>query len=123
MEHKRFWYLASPYAKYRDGHKAAYLDVLHDLALLVSNGINAFSPIVHNYPVERWGVTGDHEFWLSLDLPFIVAAKGLIVCQLPGWKESTGVTWEIEKFQAMHKPVVYMKPGVLPYAFEYASNG
>jgi hypothetical protein len=42
------------------------------------------------------------------------AAKGIIVCQMEGWAESYGVQFEIEAFQKMCKPVLYMTPGVVP---------
>jgi hypothetical protein len=36
-------------------------------------------------------------------------AAGIIVCMMPGWKESYGVDFEIKAFEKAGKPIVYME--------------
>jgi nucleoside 2-deoxyribosyltransferase len=112
----RFWYLASPYSRFRDGREAAYKAACHAAAVLARAGVPVFSPIAHSHGIaENGGINPvDHSIWLPADRPFMDAAKGIIVLKLAGWQTSVGVNHEIGYFARDGKPVIYMEPGVVP---------
>lgn len=112
----RLWYLATPYTDYRAGREAAFHDACFQAALILREGIAVFCPIAHSHPIAEIGNLDptDHGIWLPADEPLMDAAFGLIVCLLPGWRESQGVTHEIDRFLAAGKPVVKMLPGTVP---------
>jgi nucleoside 2-deoxyribosyltransferase len=111
-----FWYLATPYSKYPDGIEAAYELAIKAASLLLDNGVDVYSPIVHTHPLSTTGGLGprNHEFWLRADTPFMDAARGIIVLEADGWRNSFGVAYELGRFRGKDKPVVWMKPGVVP---------
>ena len=102
-------YLASPYSdpspevrehRFKEACKAA--------AMLMSHGINIFSPIAHTHPIAEFGLPKDWEFWEAFDRLYLEASKGMIVLNLPGYLESKGVQAEIGIMKEMGKPVWYM---------------
>ena len=109
-----FWYVGTPYAKYPQGHQAAFEEACRVASTLLKTGMKVFCPIAHAHAIRSTpGSTPlpfTHEFWLGLDKPFVDAAEGLIVVMMEGWEESTGLTWEIEEFTKAGKPILYM-PG------------
>jgi len=111
-----FWYLATPYSRYADGLDAAFAEAARQAALLVRAGIPVYSPIAHTHPVAIHGGLDplDHSIWLPADQAFMDAARGLVVCMMPGWDESYGIAVEIETFERAAKPVIYMAPGCVP---------
>ena len=103
-----FWYIATPYTKYEKGVVAAFEDASKAAALLVrDHQLNVFCPIAHTHPLAIYGglPDTDYKLWLGLDQPFIEAATGLIVVHMPGWEISYGVTFEIEQFVQLNKPI------------------
>ena len=111
-----FWYIATPYTKYRRGLWAAYRMACAQTAFLMSHGVPAFSPIAHTHGVSRWGCLGEqpHGYWIAIDVPMMRAAHGLIVVRADGWDQSAGVSQEIAEFLAAGKPVLFMDPGFMP---------
>ena len=110
-----FFYLASPYSNYALGKDAAFNHVCEDAALLFAHGISVFCPIAHTHPIAEIGhLAGGYETWQHFDEAMMDASRGCIVCMLPGWDTSVGVTAEIAFFDKLHKPVIYMTPGVVP---------
>lgn len=111
-----YWYIASPYSAYHSGRDEAFRDAAAQAALLMEAGVPVFSPIAHSHPISQMLSAGfdTHETWMRADAPFMRAAKGLIVCMMEGWDRSKGVAQEIETFTAAGKPIVYMRPGVVP---------
>lgn len=114
-----FYYLASPYSQYADGINAAYWEAGRQTALLVRAGVPVFSPIVHSHHVAEAGFLDplDHALWMAVDKPMMDAARGLIVCMMDGWFDSKGVRMEIDEFDRRGKPVIYMKPGIVPFNY------
>lgn len=110
------WYVASPYSKYPGGIVKALEDVSREMGLLVRAGVHAFSPICHSHPIAIHGGIDplDHETWMNADEPFMKMADGLIVLMIDGWDESKGVQAEIDMFDNADKPVIFMRPGILP---------
>lgn len=105
------YYLASPYThddirvrKLRaDQATMAAIDLFHQ-------DVFVFAPIPYNAPWEGFDreIRGDWEFWEKFDKAFIDRCEGLIVLTLDGWKESKGVTAEVEYAKKQKKPVVYL---------------
>lgn len=57
-------------------------------------------------------VMGNADFWITqVDLPMMHNAKGLIVCMMVGWEESKGIKYEIEFFESLGMPIIYLMPG------------
>jgi hypothetical protein len=111
-----YYYLASPYSKKNDkgewdyetmDHR--YWQVLHAAGWLLSREFHVFSPIVYTHEVaKRHKLPVTHEFWQTLNHAFISPAKGLIILALDGWRESRGITDEIEQAGRLSKPISMM---------------
>lgn len=110
-EKQLYWYLATPYTKYPLGLEQAYKDACAVAGFLLKHGWNVFCPIAHSHPIAEHGNVGhcDHDFWMRVDRPMMDHACGLMVCEMPGWRESTGVNIEIATFTAAGKPIWYLR--------------
>ncbi len=111
IEGESFWYFASPYSKYPDGIEAAFQEVSRGAGQLIAKGVRLYCPIAHTHPIAIYSGLDplDHTIWLPADLPFMNIAKGLIVYKMPTWKDSYGVSVEIDMFKEQNKPVEYME--------------
>lgn len=107
---KLLHYLATPYSKYAQGREQAYRDACQAAALLLKRGLHVFSPVAHSHPIAELGGIDPlcHKTWMPLDLDILERSDGLLVIQMPGWNESTGVAMEIERAQKLNKPVSYL---------------
>lgn len=103
--------MASPYShpdpevrleRFRAACKAA--------AYLMKSDKKVFAPIAYTHPLEEHTGKQTHDWWMSQDYPFIVAANELIVLTLEGWEESKGVQEEIRFFKLNGRPITYMEP-------------
>lgn len=109
---KSYWYVASPYALYGGGKQAAAEHVARCVGFLLQKGYAAVSPIVHGHEVKKFAALPEtHYFWLNMDKVLLAPAFGVVVCQLPGWRDSTGVSWEIGEAARLAKPVLGMEYG------------
>lgn len=110
-----FFYLATPYTKYAGGREAAFRDACRLAARCMLRGVLVFSPIAHSHPISQHeGIDEtDLNFWLEQDQPLINAAVGCLVCMLDGWRESSGVAYEIEEFRKAKKPYFFLDPQTL----------
>lgn len=106
-----FWYVATPFTLHPRGHNAAYLDALIAEAWFRNRGFRAYVPIARTHGVsDHIGIPPeDHDFWMSVDTPFMDRAAGLVVVKIPGWDSSKGVAFEIKVFTMQQKPVVYLE--------------
>jgi hypothetical protein len=107
-----FWYVATPYSKYEEGFNVAAFEAAKAGAILVNFGFCVYCPIVHIHQLIIYsaGALGhlDDDLWREQDQPFMEGAKGLIVVMMNGWKESDGIKHEIEVFEKVGKPILYM---------------
>ena len=115
-----YWYLATPYSKYRLGQEQAFIDAAVECGRLNKAGIITFSPIVHSHPlVIHGGMGGQTDFaaWQRYDEAMMRVSNGLIVCTLEGWEESTGVQAEIAWFRANRPNALRtaISPGEMPW--------
>ena len=108
-----YYYLATPYSKWKYGLESANEVAQILAAALLSIGIKVYSPIAHTHGISHY-VTGvdqrDHDFWLNADKPLLDAAGGLLIADLPGWQDSKGVTLEIQWAKEQKKPYWLLNP-------------
>jgi hypothetical protein len=71
------------------------------------HGLTVIAPIAHSHPIADFLpiVRCDHDFWMSQDLPLLRAADSVAVLILEGWRESRGVTRELEFAASLNKLV------------------
>ena len=108
-----FWYMAIPYSHEDPAVMASRFNLANQVAMaLLEQGQKVYSPISHTHPVSQHNneTMKNWDFWKQVDMPFMKAAKGLIVIMADGWDESIGVLDEIEEFQKMGKPIKYRTP-------------
>lgn len=110
-----FWYLATPYSKWAAGIDDAALMAARIAGSLARYHVAVFSPIAHSHAVAMAsGIDPcDHTIWIPLDDPFMDAARGLIVADIDGWRDSYGVKVEIDRFLAMRKPRFLLAPDAM----------
>jgi hypothetical protein len=80
---------------------------------LMNYGFTVFSPINHSHPLEsEVGERRGHEFWMNQDLPYLTRNwAGLVVfVKAEGWRQSTGVSRELEVADAKGIPVEAVDP-------------
>lgn len=106
------YYLASPYNhESEDVRRERYEANVRALAELLHAGTVAFSPIVHHHPVVCLRDLGrGWDFWRKVDVEYLRRCDSLIILTLDGWRESVGVTAEIEIAQSLGLPIRYMEP-------------
>lgn len=78
--------------------------------LMVTEGLNVFSPITHSHPLYEIGMRGDWDFWKKIDTEYLRLSAKVVVLMLAGWLESKGVTAEIKLAKEMGIPVEYLDP-------------
>ena len=118
---KSYIYLASPYTAFRDdgSFDDTLMEERHRMITqcyynLLAAGMVVYSPITMTYSAEliHRGIHGtwmNPKFWYEFDKPFLQHASQLFVLTLPGWKNSTGVTEEIEIAKGRNMPIVYLE--------------
>lgn len=120
-----FWYLATEYARHPAGPDEAFRMACRETARMIRAGVPVFSPIAHSHSVAEYGPLPetDLKFWLDVDAPMMLAAKGCIVFRSSTWQTSRGVAREIEYFTNADKPVVYLDPdpAEIPAALKQAA--
>lgn len=107
-----YWYLATPYSKWSGGLDDAAFIASKLRGALVLAGVSNFSPIVHSHYVARAANIDpfSHDIWMPDDKPMFQGSHGLLVADLPGWRESKGVTIEREWAAELDRPVALLDP-------------
>jgi hypothetical protein len=81
----------------------------HAAALLLLEQKVVYSPIVHCHPiVVRHDMPRDFGFWMSLNIHMLERSDYLYVLQIEGWRESRGVSAEIEHAGKKGIPICWM---------------
>jgi len=111
MTDKKIVYLAAPYSHKDPAIKQSRFEQINKVAAkLMSEGVILFSPISHTHPIALAGsLPGNWEFWATYDRAILENCKKIIVLKLDGWKESTGVSAEIDIAKELNIPVEYME--------------
>ncbi len=111
-----FFYVATPYRGYLEpagfeyAHNEARLDLAYNVAKrfgarLIDRGVEVFVPVVHWHEMSKLTrADPNNDFWLERCLPFMVAARGIIVGKIPGWDISKGIAFERKFFADAAKP-------------------
>lgn len=104
-------YLAGPYSHPMESVRIERFERLSRFAgLMLANGFWVYSPISHSHPIAmecpELGLSWDA--WRTLDLAMLARCDAMWVLMLPGWKESSGVSAEIESATAAQIPVAYV---------------
>jgi hypothetical protein len=108
-------YLATPYTKYVWGIEHACHDAAKIAGRLISRNLSIFSPIVHSHTIcMAAGLQAlDHEMWMNIDRKFMAKSDALIMCQMPGWQESYGMSLELDYFTKAGLPIFNLDPGFM----------
>lgn len=102
-------YLASPYTGTLEVMQQRYEAVRHVTATLLVNRRWVYSPIVHAHEIAvRHSLPRDFQFWMSYNDSAIEHMSGVDVLQLPGWRESKGVQYEIGIVKMLKKPLHFI---------------
>lgn len=103
-------YLATPYSKYPAGLEAAYWGACTIAGKLIKHGVPVFCPIAHTHPIADFCEMDplDHSIWIPADKPMMDGAAALVVALMASWRESYGISIEIEHFRSAGKPVYYL---------------
>lgn len=106
-----FYYLCTPYSSHPRGQDAAHDEAVAASILCIKAGISVFCPIAHSHEMaKRGGIGGGFETWQEFDKAMIRASRGVIVVEMDGWRESTGIKAEIDYAKRLDKPVLFMPP-------------
>ena len=95
-------YLASPYT-----HKDKYIMHMRFIQVcmvagkLLEAGHKFYCPIAHTHPIADYGELplDDHSLWLPFDEPILSRCDELWVVEMDGWRESTGIKFEMDFFK------------------------
>jgi hypothetical protein len=93
-----FIYLASPYS--HDDPSVQFTRFIENsevAARLFQEGVIVFAPIIQSPCMSHYGNLKDTDWdtWARFDKAIIAQSKGIYVINLPGWRESVGVTAEM----------------------------
>lgn len=105
-------YVASPYTAYPHGPDRAYGDIGEVSWWLRIGGVSHFSPILYGHPLAKiWGVDRENSaFWLELDKGMMRVCDALVIVELDGWEDSSGINYEAAVFERDGKPIYYLNP-------------
>lgn len=111
MYNEKLFYLASPFTHPSKHVRSRRINRVTDVTIrLLRAGIQAFSPISYNGAWERtvYRLPCEWPFWEKYDKNFLKRCDAMIVLKIPGWKESVGVTAEIEYADQLGMPIFYI---------------
>ena len=108
----KYKYLAIPYLHEKEAVMIMRANIADAVAAdLMNKGELIYSPISSWHHVAmKHKLPRNWEFWRELDRQFLKVCSGIYVITLKGWKESTGVTAEIELAEEFGLPVEYIDP-------------
>lgn len=80
---------------------------------LLYNGFNAYSPLSHGYPIslslhESENKTIPYKVWIQHGLLILKMCTEAHVLKLEGWRESKGVSLEIQEAKKLGIPIKYI---------------
>lgn len=105
-------YLASPYAhKDKTVMEDRFDKVCRVAGQMMKYGEVVYSPIAHNHPIAvRIELPRTWDFWKTFDEHMILRCACVKVLMLDGWKESVGITAEIQIAKLASMNVEYIDP-------------
>jgi len=107
-----FIYLASPYTHTQQSVMQMRHDVVARLtAELLRAGEFIYSPIVHCHELAvKYDLPRDISFWENYNRAMLSQARELRILQLPGWKNSNGIAFEIGVAKQHGIPITFIEP-------------
>lgn len=78
-------------------------------ARILESGAALYSQVSMSHPINR-ELSGEHrnnvgKLWAPVDVVFMELMEELVILDLPGWDESSGIKREIEFFKDRGRPV------------------
>ena len=109
-------YLAGPYS-HKDPlvRENRYLRLLEaEYALITSKGLCVMNPIGMCHELSKmYKMPTGYKYWQSRDRELIKRSDEVYVLTMQGWKESVGVTDEIQFAKSLGKSVIYLTPSAV----------
>jgi hypothetical protein len=117
-----YWYIATPYTKFKSGLDEAYLTAAWAKEVLLEAGIQNFTAIASGHPIsEETGLDPkDYGIWIPFNEQFMKRAHGMVIVTFEGWRDSYGIAEEIKFFTKANKPIFLLDPELL--AFDQVSH-
>lgn len=108
MDKNKLYYLATPYShKNSFVRQIRYEIAIYIASLLTRKGYRLIEPIgMCHEQSQRHGMPGGYTFWQERDRGLIDRCDAVLVIKMPGWKESEGVSDEIEYAKQTDKEVI-----------------
>jgi len=103
-------YLATPYSEKRSGiREQRFRYVNRAAAWMMAQGMLIFSPISHTHPIALAGrLPTGFDYWEKYDRAILSVCNGMVVFMQDGWRESKGVTAEINIAGEYDLPINYL---------------
>ncbi len=80
---------------------------------LLSRGHLVYSPISHSHPIAMENGAGlGWETWMELDLEMLRRCDAMVILDLPGWENSTGIEAEMKEAELWKIPISHISPEV-----------
>ncbi len=115
----RLIYLAGPYTDKDKKIVQQRIDWLADAVayfMTTAPDLYVFSPILQCFYVARQHeLPHDFQFWAQRDFFMIKKSAAMWVLMLPGWKDSFGVSQEIEYAESIGRDVFYVNQDLAEY--------
>lgn len=111
-------YLATPYTRFEGGPQRAFEQAAQLAGRLLVVGVKVYSPIVNGHAIAKHSGLDplDHAVWLPFNQAMLERAEILLVAHMRGWKESEGVTYEIDFCRRAGTPIYDLDPQTLHMA-------
>jgi hypothetical protein len=105
-------YLATPYTHAQKSIMNIRAAVSDAIAMKLTNqGRLVYAPISSwHHIAHKFDMPTDAKFWERLNLSFLAKCDKLVVIMTPGWKESVGVTDEINFAKEHNIEIEYLDP-------------
>lgn len=105
-------YLGLPYSNKNNYMLHYRAEISNKIAVeLTKQGRIIFAPIsAWHHIAMKYDMPTDFEYWAKLDEAFIKVSKKVLIIDLPGWKESTGVKFELTLANKYNKIVEHIDP-------------
>lgn len=76
--------------------------------MLTAGDVFPISPLMNHAILGKHNIPGNWEFWQHYSRRLLARCDEIIVLDLPGWRQSTGVQGELELARSLHLPVRYL---------------
>jgi hypothetical protein len=106
-------YLACPYTDPDPAVRQSRFETATAVAAdFIRQGRIVYSPITMTHPIDMVlagaANTLGSDYWVAFDEAFMDMCSELIVIQLDGWQQSSGIKREIAYFKEQRKPIKYV---------------